>query len=111
MQRIKVFYHQEPKNDELSWFSKAGEDRVPTYKEFLTDYVCVLDRFVPQGQQLGPEDMYHLLNIEFVEYLIDQAVVRELRTHTSMSVGDVVMIDNIIYICLPSEWAILLFDT
>ena len=58
---------------------------------------------------LDPDEAFSLYNGEDnpLQTKENQNFIRSVKTHTSMSVGDVVSIDGVLYLCEDINWRIL----
>lgn len=96
MKRIKVYYH----TDRASQWFNTRENNKPGICDFLTDYVCIVDTLF--SDNTSKNDIYCLLNDDrTVDQFIKQSDVEKLKTHTSMSTGDIMYINGRAWIVMP----------
>jgi len=92
--RIKVLYcHHD--NPFLFW---ANRDRIPSLKDIKERYSVVYEE--ESESPVTRDQVFHTFNV-------DQSPIETLPSkvkHTSMSVGDIVILDNSINICLDLGW-------
>ena len=98
----KVFYWTVIKWVEYKIFKEVMKQ--PTKEQFQNEYKIVLDAESPIGslEVEIPEYYFERINLEPEEYIVP---LPEGVYHTSMSIGDIVVIDNKrAYICAPIGW-------
>jgi len=99
---IKVYYWKD-----IKWLNKLGKEgaAIPTREQFETDYVEVAN-LGGMAYITDPERIWQMLNLEPEKYFRKDAY-KEGVNHTSMSVGDIVMIDKKYYIALSIGFVVL----
>ena len=92
-----------------------GEGK-PTLRDIIENYAIVYqndtfpERYTPEGifaifNGVNPEIPNPLANEKSQKEIIEQGVA-----HTSMSVGDMVQIDDTIYLCISTGWSIMKWE-
>lgn len=85
----------------------------PTVMDLLTDYVVVYDGKIDYPVKLDPDSIFRIFND--ADYNMRnplatpeaQEKIGDLNTHTSMSVGDIAVINDVAYLCLVAGWKVL----
>lgn len=80
----------------------AQEGNIPSPSEIETQYVKVADYEVVEDC-VTPDDIFSIMNLE-PETCFDRTAYDRGVEHTSMSVGDIVMLDSEAHLCLPVGW-------
>lgn len=95
--QVKVFYAKAGN----PYRFMADRDFIPNPSEIeiLWEQVAELD----SPDILTPDDVFGMMNYA-PEDLFDRSAYERGVQHTSMSVGDIVTLDNAGYVCLPSGW-------
>jgi hypothetical protein len=97
LSKVKIFYA----GKDCPYRFRANEGFVPSASEIETQYVQVAD--YETGDRPTPDDIFADMNIEPENHFDPSAYDMGVQ-HTSMSVGDIVIIDDIGHICLPAGW-------
>jgi hypothetical protein len=97
LSKVKIFYAGEG----CPFRFRADKGFVPSPSEIETQYVQVAD--FETGEAPTPDDIYADMNIE-PENHFDPSAYEKGVQHTSMSIGDIVIIDETGHVCLPGGW-------
>jgi hypothetical protein len=97
MSKVMIFYA----GKDCPYRFRAHKDFVPSASEIETQYVQVAD--FETGDCPTPDDIFADMNIE-PEKFFDLSSYEKGVQHTSMSVGDIVIIDRTGHVCLPRGW-------
>ena len=97
MAKVKIFYA----GKDCPYRFMANKGFVPSALEIETQYVQVAD--YETGDRPTPDDIFADMNIEPENHFDPSAYDRGVQ-HTSMSVGDIVIIDDTGNVCLPGGW-------
>jgi len=105
--RIRIYYWKDIKWIHYGIFANAA----PAKEEFEKDYIKVLDKEINPdhkdnrwsnfGEFQIMDFFFEKLNLEPENYILP---LPEGATHTSMSIGDIIVIDNDAFICCPIGW-------
>lgn len=105
MRKVKVMYA----NRDSKWLYRADETTLPTISDMITDYtqMCEIETEVVDDDLL--EHLFGILNSSHNplgkgQRKDAQAVIAVTTGHTSMSSGDILIIDNVAYIAMMVGW-------
>lgn len=120
---IKIYYykssHTDPYND---WDMKTYKKIYPTKQDLKTGYVLLpipsshWNQFdLPTTKKNVPDALFHIMNQYTTNPMARKSAndpqgdkmqqwIRDHHTHTSMSVGDVVIVDGTMYVCDTMGW-------
>jgi len=81
----------------------------PTLKDVAENYAVVFHGMIDNEiSHVTPDEIFAIYNGAYGEHPLSgetsQERLRELGTHTSMSVGDMVQIDDTVYVCQSVGW-------
>ena len=96
MPRVRVYYARDP-HDLVHPPEQAPDDH-----QLAKRYALVLAYDFPDVQVQDPDDIFCLLNVEPERWVLP---LPPGVLHTSMSVGDVVEMRGVRYLCLMGGWA------
>lgn len=94
-------------NAKSKWFMEGYNDVKPTVVDLLRDYTCMTEIDLPQDSLPRTLNyVFELFNMEGNPLIMKekQQLIKVTSLHTSMSVGDVVIIDGVAYIVWPCGW-------
>ena len=101
MSQVKVMY---AKHGSKFFCNVSKESDLPTLVDIKNDYVTVWKGELPEST---PEKIFMKFNSEhnILRMPSRQKLIKVSGAmHTSMSVGDIVVIDNVTHVCMPFSW-------
>ena len=101
--KVRILYA----HDDSKFLFTAREDFLPTKEDLKNDYsemrIKDMSFIYEEASSSNPDVAFMLLNRSPEKWI--QELPKNV-SHTSISVGDIVEIDNVKHICLPIGWEI-----